>query len=261
MFNYSALNVPAISTWADAKAYYNATKPWRGSLYRPLDGRRKKHIYMYERADESFACVLYATDVVTYHKNGEIVLTPWGSQSTDAFANALLSRTNISTHFSQRYITLGDNLYRAEKSITLTLQGDTYVPAVTPKPWKMARLDTKAFNAAKKKYCVSDFKAWMEMYVRLSNGKIPPRAWYHNPKEILEALSDRRYTDTLALCTAGWYDYDLNEKDIHQVYARVKHAILSVHKTIIVTEREYLESHQEFERYKRGEKYLYLVRK
>lgn len=258
-FGYSASDVPAISTWADAKAYYNATKPWRGSLCRPLDGRRKKHIYMHERADESFACVLYNTSVVVYRKTGEIVLTPWTSQMTDVFVNALLRKTNISTNFLHRCITLGGKLYRTEKAITLTLQGDTYVPAFTPEPWKMVRLDIKAFNTEKKKYHVGDFKAWMEMYVRLNEEKVLPRAWYSTPKDLLEALSDRRYTDALVFCITSYHD--LGEKDIRRVYENVKQAIIAIHKTIIVTEREYLESRREFDRYKRGEKYLYLVRK
>jgi hypothetical protein len=61
-------------------------KPIRGMSpeCKPLGLRRNKHINIRKAADESVVCRLYNTDILTYHKDGRIVvdLDGWASDTT-----------------------------------------------------------------------------------------------------------------------------------------------------------------------------------
>jgi hypothetical protein len=79
----------------DATLKERDTSPIRGRSpeCKPLGKRRNTHVTIRKDADESIACRLYNTDVVTYHKDGriDIRLDGWASQSTIAFIEEVLN--------------------------------------------------------------------------------------------------------------------------------------------------------------------------
>ncbi len=79
-----------ISSYADCVEHTRRTVPWRGTEEYPLCGRSKRHMYLHQWADGSWACRLYRTDVVVYHPDGEVTVEPWASQSTIEFARRVL---------------------------------------------------------------------------------------------------------------------------------------------------------------------------
>lgn len=87
--------LPTLYNWMDATLKERDTKPIRGRSpeCKPLGKRRNTHVTIRKDADESIACRLYRTDVVTYHKDGriEIRLDGWASQSTIAFIEEVLN--------------------------------------------------------------------------------------------------------------------------------------------------------------------------
>jgi hypothetical protein len=87
---------PALRSYADCEAYYNATAPIRGyskdAAGVPLRRDRKNHTVMaLLKSGDRYICRLYRTGVVTFHASGTIVADlTYGSLSTRDFANCFL---------------------------------------------------------------------------------------------------------------------------------------------------------------------------
>jgi hypothetical protein len=71
-----------------AMLYHDTDKP-RGALWqdneRPLDGSRKHHMRLVKHSDSRYACTLYDTELVTYHKDGMVVVRTDDSVSSRKF--------------------------------------------------------------------------------------------------------------------------------------------------------------------------------
>lgn len=93
-------HVPPMRTHAQALAVYNEIKPMRGRPdVRPLGQRRDADTYSIRlNADGDVECVLYQTAVVTYKKDGDVVLYTggWHTVSTNQFIGQLLT-INVGT--------------------------------------------------------------------------------------------------------------------------------------------------------------------
>lgn len=79
-----------IGSYAAALSRWESVTPIRGSNLRPLGNRRKQHQEIIKRADNSIACKLYRTDVVTFHPDESVEVRTYNSRSTATFADALL---------------------------------------------------------------------------------------------------------------------------------------------------------------------------
>ena len=86
--------LPCLYNWMDAVATERDIKPIRGRSpeCKPLGKRRNTHVTIRKGDNEAIICRLYNTDVVTYHKDGRIViqLDGWSSQTTMAFIEEVL---------------------------------------------------------------------------------------------------------------------------------------------------------------------------
>lgn len=96
-----------VSSFEEAEERYYNTKPIRGSDdVRPLGERRKKHHRITKIDDDTFACTLYHTDVVTYSRDGRVLvnLGNWDTQTTRDFLHRCMPlgynniRSNNRTH-------------------------------------------------------------------------------------------------------------------------------------------------------------------
>lgn len=86
-------DLPRLYNWMDATITERDIKPIRGKPdCKPLGKRRNTHVAIRKVDNEAVACRLYQTDVVTFHKDGRIVirLDGWSSQTTIAFIEELL---------------------------------------------------------------------------------------------------------------------------------------------------------------------------
>ena len=91
-------DMPVLNTYEKALAHYESIKPIRGKdwlrpIINTLNGRRRQHMQIIKHRDETIACRLYDTDVLTYFPDGEIHFTSGGypTTSTHQFASAILS--------------------------------------------------------------------------------------------------------------------------------------------------------------------------
>lgn len=98
---------PTINDHAGAQRAFDKIKPWRGGNEheRPLGNRRDKHKQLVLLNNGDFACRLYSTDVVTYHRDNTISIRRYDTASTVEFANAILPwelRTTL--HLGQMWV-------------------------------------------------------------------------------------------------------------------------------------------------------------
>lgn len=100
--------IPTLNTFAEAQRYFDSIKPWRGSNNeesRPLTGRRDKHKMIVRRNNGDIACRLYNTDVVVYHRDGDISIKRYDTHSTVEFANRLLPwELRTTMHLGQMWV-------------------------------------------------------------------------------------------------------------------------------------------------------------
>jgi hypothetical protein len=96
-----------VYSFEEAERKYYKTKPIRGSNdVRPLGERRKKHHRITKIDDDTFACTLYHTDVVTYYRDGRVLISlgNWDTQTTRDFLHRCMPlgynnfRANNRTH-------------------------------------------------------------------------------------------------------------------------------------------------------------------
>ncbi len=177
-FQIDTHTLPRISDWITALSRWQATKPWRGSSPhdpRPLDNsRRKYHTTIHLRPDQSIALRLHRTDVVVYHADGTITLTPYASMSTDAFVNQLtpggiyaMVNTNpgrlVQTNFGivrLREATRFENTPGGWRVVTPETLGTIDEPV----------LDRVAARAALKKHGYPEFRIWKDAYLAHGGG-------------------------------------------------------------------------------------------
>ena len=89
-------DLPRLTNWQEAYKHYCSITPLRGTDTRPIcatsNGRRKKQ-YQITKRGRLIACVLYETEVLLFHPNGEITFTDGGyaTNTTHSFATGILS--------------------------------------------------------------------------------------------------------------------------------------------------------------------------
>jgi len=90
-------DLPLLRNWRDAYEHRCSIVPIRGTDIRPICGgtygRRKKQYHIAQRDNNDIACVLYDTDVLLFHPDGEITFNSGGyaSNTTHSFATGILS--------------------------------------------------------------------------------------------------------------------------------------------------------------------------
>lgn len=133
----SSYEIPALRTYQDALEHYESIKPIRGKDWlRPIintpNGRRRQHMQIIKHRDETIACRLYDTNVLTYLPDGEIHFTNGGyaTNSTHQFAAAILgwALVHIHGHRDQTCIKCGKKsvLVEDHNPIKLRWNADVY---------------------------------------------------------------------------------------------------------------------------------------
>jgi hypothetical protein len=247
--NLDTSGIPCLDSWIKAVSRWERTKPWRGysaTDERPLDNQRRAKHKTIKRVGDDIVCRLYRTDVVTYHSNGDISLTPWASASTDDFANKLLGYTNgLRTCFNwgesnsvrlfageggwqlvglkqeTRFTSLGHDKDRWTYSCWQVADPSLLVP------FKHYKLNTQRANAALKARNYPTFRDWFKACTKLTNVTGEVTSKYHN-------RNSEWAVDRLALGASGWQEivarWGLTSLDM------VRDAIYREDKCVDVTE-------------------------
>lgn len=167
MFGTAHFDCTGVETYADALAYFERAKPWRGETditdERPMEHRRHRNYGVRNNAGV-IRFRMYNTDVVSYFPDGTIEFDVYSSLTTDSFANALLG-LSIRTHFVSGYVEVDGLAYRAIDYVSIL--PDRTVQST--KKWSKYEVDRKAYNAAIKEYLpeLPEAVAWFNAAVSM----------------------------------------------------------------------------------------------
>lgn len=215
------LNTNGINSYITALSKWQTTVPWRGATdenVRPLDKRAKKHMTIRKLNDESIALSLYNTDVVIYHPDDTITLTPYSSISTDKFANHFTPQ-GINVHFNDAlgYVinlkvapNSGDKPYgewhmfrfsgalRLKKWIDPDSMLKEHLWTIDERttsqiPFKKYCIDRKRARQASEKYGLNTFTHWFNAITAMGGIKEHRKSsWFWNDHDMAALLlSDR----------------------------------------------------------------------
>ena len=124
--------LPHLRTWQEAFDHYSSITPLRGTDIRPIcatrNGRRKKQYQIEMRDNNDIACVLYATDVLLFHPDGEITFNAGGyvSTTTHSFATGILSG-NTWNYRALFYTRKGRTIIELSTGEVLTVERDQII--------------------------------------------------------------------------------------------------------------------------------------
>ena len=161
--------------WMDATVAERDIKPIRGKPdCKPLGKRRNTHVAICKGDNEAIICRLYNTDVVTYHKDGRIVirLDGWASQTTIAFIEEVLGVRGCILH-NRAWIgatrkdctQVGTYALRAHEDNIFRRNGQGDLEFENPMQIKTHRVNRAGANNVRKTY--KPFKDYIKRIMRL----------------------------------------------------------------------------------------------
>ena len=198
-----------ISTYEQAKAKYDSTKPLRTSGLRPLGSRRDANRYYLELNDKGeYEAVLYNTPVVTFRPNNEIEIRTHSFETalTMDFVSNLLGihtrRTRGQCVFKigeVKFVTSGQNA-----SLLLHSEDGKYT-VIGRQRHKQYVMSRTGANNVRKKY--SEFRAYLKGFLSLRTQTVEfPETYYADAttrdvvdmstKELVELLGAKKYDDS-----------------------------------------------------------------
>lgn len=249
MFAVSSRDLPRLDDYAAAHRHWDKTKPWRGrrdKSTRPLSSNRRREINtIRKQRDDSIACVLYSTDVLTYHPDGRLTLRSYASMSTSSFASRI-APAGVWAHFTAKVgpvLWLGAHEeargYHVPDNLTLVRDGAIWVPETPPVPFERYHLDQPRARAALKEYRYTEFMDWRAAWLELASAERRTEA---ARQHILQRVSTR---DMLEYLRAGPGRWDLLAACDDKVLLSLRRAIYARADCIEVTPVPYLTSYRQ----------------
>ncbi len=195
MWAMNLSGMKSIHSFAAAEKHWNETDGWKNELtsWRPLDGRRKKHVRLVKcDGGDMYQCVLHDTPVVAYCRDGSARLQVWSSQSTQSFAWSVKPAgcrpISHKSHMFWAIDTAEGTEYHRMDGLELRPTAREGVWTITNPdvPEKEFVLDRKKAAAVRK--VLEPYKQWSAMTTRLSgiHGAV-----VYDSRPFVEALLER----------------------------------------------------------------------
>ncbi len=247
-FSYDGRYLPSLRSYAAALSFWESAPRWPDEpVERALDSKRKKFVTIRKLSDNSIACRLHNTDVVTFHPDNSVSIQPYQSISTDEFFNRLGVSGGLQSWFNSRVIRVREYWYQAVSRDALRISLDTLEWRTPPAPFKIRTIDRKRAKAARDQYDYAAFAGWAKM---LEASQTTPefRSGWFNHNTILDRLQDRNDWPTLIVLKKYGQIVDANA-----TIKRVREAIYLEQPEVYNTEvKPYLDGWTEIEKWKRS---------
>lgn len=189
----------------DALRVYDkaAAKPWRtGGEDFPLPNKRVRHMGVRKLPDGSIAFRLHATDVIVWHRDNTVTITPWPSQSTCVFANSFLpsavqlckTGTVLSVSRYPKGPYYGQVFYPVEYDRTVHFDPEAKKPTHKLRSVFSKRLINRAAaKDARDRTNYAEYREWFKLMTSMLGAEAHASAlsWETNYHNVLEHLADR----------------------------------------------------------------------
>lgn len=187
-----------ITSFKEAETKYNETKPIRGKEHmdiRPIGDRRAQHMRILKIDNDTYACRLYNTDVVTYKRDGtvELYTNGWDTQSTRKFMNACLP--------------YGYGVFKYKNRLHVSVDGVPYIIGNTTMTINLATREVKGYmiptkqlvdrrSSKEQRAPFQPFVEFMKGYMELLQLDAPkaedPMEYYGYQRELGEYIRDKQ---------------------------------------------------------------------
>jgi len=198
--------LPRIECYADALRRWERTPKIRGHAYcapRPLGRRSQRTKWLVRHGDEAFSCRLHNTDVMTFHKDGRLVVNPWESKTTNDFFNAIVPGAVHAAFTCPLGAMLWVGSWRSPDlrgyligtTITVHRVDGAWVlhpDSVPPRPIENYNAEQKQMRAAAKASGFSDFLAWVKASAAMGRVQVFDYSYYRqlDDRTVQEMLGD-----------------------------------------------------------------------
>lgn len=249
-FSYDGRNLPRITNYTLASDVLDRAPRWKNQTgdydERALDTKRKKHVTIRKLRDNSIACRLHNTDVITFHPDNTMTVKPWSSISTDEFFNSLIGANHgILAWFNTGLIRVQDKFYIAYDELKIDCASGRLLSE--PRPFRISTINRKKSGEVRKLYSYQDFATWVKMMAAMN--EIPPRQnrMWVALHDVCSMMQDRNDWPALMLTT----DYP-PRVDVIGTLNRVREGIYDKHPEVYdVKVRPHLATWQEVRQWKR----------
>jgi hypothetical protein len=266
MFGIKTDGLPTLRNYAEALAHHDSIEPIRGRYHpaRPLGMRKKDHMTIRKLADGAkeprIACRLYNTDVIVYHPDDSITITPWGSRSTDYFLHAV-APFGIVPLFTQHFASLvytdslgSDRAIRCPADgVTLRPDGAGWRLVTTAPEYPTYNLDRKRWNAAKKAARFDEYVAWCAARASLAGQDYRTMRTMRTMRTTQQLYRAARYADRIdvvARLREGPAAWEKLQEDVSIESVRLK--LLQTSGAVIRGTKPYLSGQKELVQIVRG---------
>ena len=211
--------LPRLKSYADCSAWRKARSKelgrrntfWNSDRI-PLDGFRKRHLYMEQKGDNSFALTLYTSPLVIYHQDGFVSVSTYDTPASRDFMNAVLPdgiRAIFRNGRMHLEVDCADGVRYCEPRYNdLTLEpvapGRWHIPYGRTRPRRIAQVDWRKFHGIKQRKNIKALLLWRQTAERLG---LEPKLQRQTPtaEKVLEAIHDQ------SLWASTFGDYPTNE--------------------------------------------------
>ena len=177
-FSINPHHLPTFRNYERADAWEKAVKPIRGKTLKPLGDRRAQQMQILRHGEgtpeERIACRLYATDCVTFYKDGRIFLYHgnYATQSTVRFIDKVFPYGRVSVRDNHVQLHMGGGVYRIPSEGLWVGPGTTIQNIV---PFSVHTLNRAAAKVVRGKYAA--FKQYAVQMCKMLNGETGAPSW------------------------------------------------------------------------------------
>ena len=254
---YSAsFSTLTVSSYNAALSKWESIKPIRGRKdqnTRPLYRRTNDTTTIRKLNNGSIAFRLHSTDVVTFHVDGTMDLSPYASVSTCAFVRAILGYHNhIHAHWSDRdyklpnYVTQVEGRYYHTPTFASLVKDDTtnkWTLLAGNEPFDVVTLDRQLTKEALKDTGYNEFKIWLTTQIRLGLDPRGEDRWRRGPYD----WSHRDVSSYLTAGPEGWGEMVRRMSsrcDINRELETLRRAVYKYAGAVTTTEVPYFEDYK-----------------
>lgn len=219
----------SVRSFTDAETKYHNITPIRGNAndIRPIGDRRAQHMRIVKLDNgDAFACRLYNTDVVTYHRDGRVVLNTggWDTMSTANFLHSCLPYGWYAMRQNNHVHVLNENKYYivGRNQPTINTNTGEVTDTITPTKQVVDRAQAKENRAL-----FTEFLKFAQGYIEVLNLDIPDGNEYSAQLMIAECLREHtpvpeeKYLELLANISGNQKRWDWEPKTYKQIKAYV----------------------------------------
>lgn len=165
-FSISTHNLAHIRSHTAAHSYWERTKHFKNTPGKPI-GRRADTGKRIEKIGDDYRLIYHSTPLVTYHKNGDITLIVYPSQSSTSFLNHFASSYTQSSYGGKYYLHAKTGHYYPTYTDCREFRFDKDGKLLSPPPRPAQEWVGDKTKMAKTRKLLKPFQTWQDVSLKM----------------------------------------------------------------------------------------------